>query len=222
MIVNLFSIFDPSTSRQLSLNWLALIIPIIITPLIYWFTPSRINIYLFSIIKYIIMEIKNNLSKNNLNVLFIFFRLFLFIILSNLLGLYPYIFTATRHLVITLRLALPIWITLILFGWINIINHIFSHLVPLGTPIILSIFIVLIERVRNVIRPITLSVRLAANIIAGHLLLSLLRGISESVPYIYIPSILILISLLILEYAVAIIQRYVFITLSSLYLTEIN
>jgi len=81
---------------------------------------------------------------------------------------------------------------------------------------------VFIETIRNIIRPITLSVRLAANIIAGHLLLRLLRGLSERVPIVYVPSILVLICLLTLEYAVAIIQRYVFITLTSLYLTEIN
>jgi F-type H+-transporting ATPase subunit a len=81
---------------------------------------------------------------------------------------------------------------------------------------------VFIETVRNVIRPLTLSVRLAANIIAGHLLLSLLRGISENSPYIFLPTFLIIIILLCLEYAVAIIQRYVFITLISLYLNEIN
>jgi len=142
--------------------------------------------------------------------------------MSNLFGLYPYVFTPTSHLVVTLSFALPIWFSLIIYGWVKTTQHIFTHLVPLGTPIALSVFIVFIETISNIIRPITLSVRLAANIIAGHLLIRLLRGISEKSPYIFIPSFLVLAILIILEYAVAAIQSYVFITLTSLYLTEIN
>jgi len=222
MITSLFSIFDPITSPVFSSNWLSLLLPIIMLPTIYWTIPSR-NILIFTgLAEYISKELKNNLRKYNLKTLRLFFSLFIFIIINNLLGLYPYIFTATRHLVVTLTLAIPIWCRLIIYGWINLTNYIFSHLVPLGTPLGLSVFMVFIETIRNIIRPITLSVRLAANIIAGHLLLRLLRGLSERVPIVYVPSILVLICLLTLEYAVAIIQRYVFITLTSLYLTEIN
>lgn len=222
IISNLFSIFDPSTSSLLSLNWLRILVPILITPYMYWATPSRVQIVFFLISNYIVAELKNNLRKSNYKTLIIFFTLFWFIICNNLAGLYPYIFTATSHLVVTLTLALPFWIVFIIYGWLNLTNHIFTHLVPLGTPIALSFFIVFIETISNIIRPITLSVRLAANIVAGHLLLSLLSGIRERIPPIYLPSSIILIALLTLEYAVAIIQRYVFITLTSLYLNEIN
>jgi len=222
VIINLFSIFDPSTSNYLRINWLSLIIFFIIFPLSFWAIPSRVNLSIILLIEYITSELKNNLNKRNFKSILVFFRIFIFIITNNILGLFPYIFTATSHLVVTLSIALPIWILLIIYGWINFTNHIFTHLVPLGTPIALSMFIVFIESIRNIIRPITLSVRLAANIIAGHLLLRLLRGISERIPVIFIPSSIVIVSLLILEYAVAIIQRYVFITLSSLYLNEIN
>jgi len=222
MITNLFSIFDPSTSRSLSLNWLSLIIPLIITPYIYWASPSRIQILFFNLSNYIVSELKNNISKTNLKTLLIFFSLFWVITCNNLMGLYPYIFTATSHLVVTLTLALPFWILFIIYGWLNMTNHMFTHLVPLGSPIALRFFIVFIETVSNIIRPITLSVRLAANIIAGHLLLSLLRGLSEAIPSLFLPSSIVLAALLTLEYAVALIQSYVFITLMSLYLREIN
>jgi F0F1-type ATP synthase membrane subunit a len=62
--------------------------------------------------------------------------LFLIILANNFLGLFPYIFTRTRHLTLTLTLALPLWITFILHGWIKNTNHIFEHLVPQGTPTI--------------------------------------------------------------------------------------
>jgi F-type H+-transporting ATPase subunit a len=98
----------------------------------------------------------------------------------------------------------------------------FAHLVPQGTPAILIPFIVIIETIRNVIRPGTLAVRLSANIIAGHLLLTLLGNTGNSLSTIII-SILIFTQLLLLtlESAVAIIQAYVFTILSTLYSREI-
>nr|YP_010321835.1 ATP synthase F0 subunit 6 [Parasitus fimetorum]UKO33173.1 ATP synthase subunit 6 [Parasitus fimetorum] len=221
-MTNLFSIFDPSTSSMFSMNWLSMVFPVLLAPYLYWAFPSRIQMVFFMLSNYIISELKNNLTKENFKTLLIFFTLFWFVMCNNLMGLYPYIFTATSHLVITLTLALPFWILFMLYGWINLTNHMFTHLVPLGTPMALSFFMVFIETISNVIRPITLSVRLAANMIAGHLLLSLLSGISEAMPIIFIPSSIVLATLLTLEYAVAIIQSYVFITLMSLYLNEIN
>ena len=123
----------------------------------------------------------------------------------------------------TLSLSLPLWITLIIFGWFTQTNHIFAHLVPQGTPPVLIPFIVIIETIRNVIRPGTLAVRLAANIIAGHLLLTLLGRTGPSLTN----SILIIlifsqVLLLTLESAVAIIQSYVFAVLRTLYTGEIS
>ena len=146
-----------------------------------------------------------------------------FVIINNLLGLFPYIFTSTRHLVTTLSLSLPIWISFILYGWITQTNHIFAHLVPLGTPGILMPFIVCIETISNVIRPGTLAVRLSANIIAGHLIITLLgnTGITLTTPLIFI-LILVQILLLMLETAVAFIQSYVISILLTLYASETN
>lgn len=97
-----------------------------------------------------------------------------------------------------------------------------THLVPQGTPPILIPFIVCIESIRNIIRPITLSVRLSANIIAGHLLLTLIGSTGNILSIKNIPIILIIqLILVILETAVSIIQSYVFIILTSLYSREI-
>merc|ERR1712203_1226017 len=105
-----------------------------------------------------------------------------------------------------------------LFSIIFQYNSLLAHLVPLGTPSFLIPIIVIIETVRNIIRPITLSIRLAANIVAGHLLLTLL---GSQGPNVSIFIIIILILLLMLEVAVACIQSYVFTILSSLYLNEL-
>ena len=105
----------------------------------------------------------------------------------------------------------------------NQYNSLFAHLVPRGTPVALIPVIVIIETVRNVIRPGTLSIRLAANIVAGHLLLTLLgsQGLSRRGVVIF-GLIISLILLLCLELAVACIQAYVFTILRSLYLNELR
>ena len=98
-----------------------------------------------------------------------------------------------------------------------------SHFLPLGTPYALIPLIVLIEVVRNLIRPVTLAVRLAANIVAGHLLLTLLRSLSPSAPsYLLVVILRALILLLVLESAVALIQSYVFRILTTLYVEEVE
>lgn len=143
---------------------------------------------------------------------------------NNFLGLFPYIFTRTSHLTLTLSLAFPLWLSFILYGWISHTQHIFAHLVPQGTPPVLIPFIVCIETISNVIRPGTLAVRLTANIIAGHLLITLLGNTGPiSTSYIILSLILVTqIALLVLESAVAIIQSYVFAVLRTLYSSEVN
>lgn len=224
MIINLFSSFDPSTNLNLSLNWIRRIIGLLIIPRLFWLIPSRFIYFWIKIIFTLHKEFKiliNNPKSLGRTLLFI--SLFRLILINNFLGLFPYIFTRTRHLTITLTLAFPLWLRLILFGWINYTTHIFAHLVPQGTPPALIPFIVCIETIRNVIRPLTLAVRLRANIIAGHLLITLLGNTGPSI-HTYLITFLIItqILLLLLERAVSIIQSYVFTILRTLYSREIN
>lgn len=225
MITNLFSVFDPSSSIfNLSLNWISTFIGILIIPSIYWFIPSRYTIFWNSILTTLHKEFKTLLGPSGHNgSTFIFVSLFSIILFNNFIGLFPYIFTSTSHLTLTLTLALPLWLCFIIYGWINHTQHIFAHLVPQGTPAVLIPFIVCIETIRNIIRPGTLAVRLAANIIAGHLLLTLLGNTGPSLSYLIISLLLIgQIALLVLESAVAIIQSYVFAVLRTLYSREVN
>jgi len=186
--------------------------------------PSRINIIWNNITESLFKEFKTLLGNNSHNgTAFFFISLFIIILFNNFLGLFPYIFTRTRHLTLTLTLALPIWLRFIIYGWLNNTQHIFAHLVPQGTPRVLMPFIVCIETIRNIIRPGTLAVRLTANIIAGHLLLTLIGNTGNSLSSILISFLIIRqIALLILESAVAIIQAYVFAVLSTLYSREVN
>lgn len=224
MITNLFSVFDPITSIiQLPLNWLSTFIGLLFIPRLFWILPSRWSILWSNLLITLHKEFKILLGSSSAGGTVIFVTLFSLIVFNNRLGLLPYIFTRTRHLAITLSLSIPLWIAFIVYGWLNHTQHIFAHLVPQGTPGPLIPFIVLIETIRNVIRPGTLAVRLAANIIAGHLLLTLLGRTGPSLS-LSLVSLLIFsqILLLTLEAAVAIIQSYVFAVLRTLYAREVN
>lgn len=221
MINNLFSIFDPSTSSWFRWNWLTIILFIIIYPSFYWISSSLFIISWKILLRKFFQEIINNLKIfKKKNILF-FTSIFICILFSNLLGLLPYVFTASSHLIFTIYFAFPFWLSLIIFSLMNKFNKFITHLVPLGSPIFLSSFMVLIESVRNLIRPITLSVRLIANIIRGHLLIHLLSSLALLNNFIFIITIPIIIILIVLETAVAIIQSFVFVTLISLYINEV-
>nr|YP_010865946.1 ATP synthase F0 subunit 6 [Cerapanorpa nanwutaina]WGT92179.1 ATP synthase F0 subunit 6 [Cerapanorpa nanwutaina] len=225
MMTNLFSVFDPSTNiLNLSLNWMSTFLGLLMIPSLYWLIPSRYNLIWNNIMLTLHNEFKTLLGPTgHVGSSFMFISLFSIILFNNFLGLFPYIFTSSSHLTLTLSLALPLWLSFMIYGWINHTQHMFAHLVPQGTPTVLMPFMVCIETISNVIRPGTLAVRLAANMIAGHLLLTLLGNTGPSLSY-SILSLLIIaqIALLVLECAVAIIQSYVFAVLSTLYSSEVN
>lgn len=224
MIINLFSIFDPSTSSNMSLNWLSITIFILVLTPIYWVANRKTNLLVNKIKKILFLEFKIILGRSSpKGSIVLLISLFIIILVNNFLGLYPYIFTATRHIAVTLSLALPIWLGLIIYGWYNQTVYIFAHLVPQRTPGVLIPFIVLIESIRSIIRPGTLAVRLTANMIAGHLLITLLGNQTASATRFVLLSILnIQILLITLEMAVSVIQSYVFTVLITLYTREIH
>nr|AEP27594.1 ATP synthase F0 subunit 6 [Kyklioacalles aubei] len=223
-MTNLFSSFDPITFNNFSLNWISSLIYFLIIPPMFWLIPSRLNLIWIKMITIIHKEFKVLIkSKNFLGSTLLFSSLFTFILMNNFMGLFPYIFTSSSHMNFTLTLSLPFWLTFMIFGWMKNTTHMFAHLVPQGAPGILLPFLVLIETTSNLIRPGTLAIRLTANMIAGHLLITLLSNSGQMLS-LYMISILLIIQmiLLILEFAVAIIQAYVFSILTTLYSSEVN
>nr|QBZ38073.1 ATP synthase F0 subunit 6 [Bambusiphaga luodianensis] len=217
MMSNLFSSFDPSTTLFISLNWISMMCILMILPNKFWVQESR-----NSMIKKMIMNKINQEMKfiyNNKQMLMILKSMFLFILIMNLMGLIPYMFTPTSHISISMAMALPIWMTMILFSWINETNLMFAHLLPMNTPILIAPFMILVESLSNFIRPISLSVRLTANMIAGHLLMTLLGNINK-INTIYL-IFMIQVSLMMFEIAVSFIQAYVFSILMTMYSSEI-
>nr|YP_009743879.1 ATP synthase F0 subunit 6 [Clanis bilineata]QIE12640.1 ATP synthase F0 subunit 6 [Clanis bilineata] len=225
MMSNLFSIFDPTTNLfNMSINWLSTILGLLFLPYSFWLLPNRHFMLWNFIMNKLHNEFKILLKNNYFNgSTLIFISMFSFVLFNNFLGLFPYIFTSTSHLSLTLTISLPLWLSFMLYGWINNYQHMFIHMIPQGTPPILMPFMVLIETISNIIRPGTLAVRLTANMIAGHLLMTLLSSTGSNLSYFFILLLIFTqILLMILESAVAIIQSYVITILSTLYSSEVN
>nr|QNV11536.1 ATP synthase F0 subunit 6 [Cryphalus piceae] len=221
MMANLFSSFDPSTTL-FNLNWMSSLLVLLLLPLNYWLIPSRWNLIWNKISTNIHNEFKTLIKNEKFKgSTLIFANLFIFIMLNNFLGLFPYIFTSSSHMTFTLSLSLPLWMGFMLYGWSMHTTHMFAHLVPQGAPSVLLPFLVIVETISNIIRPGTLAIRLTANMIAGHLLLTLLGNSGPSLSLTLINVLIITqLALLLLESAVALIQAYVFSVLTTLYSSE--
>ena len=155
------------------------------------------------------------------------FSLFMFILVSNLVGLIPYTFTVTSHIIITAALALSVFITVLVYGFWKNGLHFFNLFVPKGIPIYILPLIVFIEVLSFLSRPISHSVRLFANMLAGHITLkvfasfiTLLGGMGiVGIAGAVLPLSLV-VALTALELLVAFLQAYVFAILTCIYLND--
>lgn len=160
--------------------------------------------------------------KNPVKGCYVFIgSIFLCIRVYNFLAMFPFVFSVTSHILVTLPFSYSFWLGIIIFSWVRSLKHFLVHLIPVGTPLILMRFIVIVEVLSNLIRPLALTFRLTANIMAGHLLISLIGGalISLSFSFILLGS-FVQSLLVIIELGVSVIQAYVFSTLLILYISE--
>jgi F-type H+-transporting ATPase subunit a len=155
------------------------------------------------------------------------FTIFMFVLFANVVGLLPYSFTVTSHIVITAALALLVFFTVIVYGfWKNGLRF-FKLFVPSGVPIYILPFVVMIEVLSFLSRPISHSVRLFANMLAGHITLKVFGGFVTMIAAVGIagwfgavlPLVMIVI-LTALELLVAFLQAYVFAILTCIYLND--
>nr|CAQ64998.1 subunit 6 of mitochondrial F-ATPase [Cerataphis sp. Val1010] len=217
MMMNLFNIFDPSTSiMSIQLNWISTLFILIFMPNFLWILPNRIK-WMYSKLMNLMNQEMMMLFKNNKikSPSFMFISMFMFILFNNFLSLFPYIFSSSSHMIFSLTMALPFWLFFIIMSIIKNYKNFLAHLIPLNTPIYLAPFMTLIETMSMIIRPLSLSIRLTANLIAGHLLMTLLN-FNSMMFFIMI----IQMFMMIFELCVALIQSHVFSILSSLYSSE--
>nr|YP_009733512.1 ATP synthase F0 subunit 6 [Krisna concava]QHV34350.1 ATP synthase F0 subunit 6 [Krisna concava] len=215
MMMNLFSTFDPC-SGVMSLNWFSTIIMFIILPYNFWLIPNMNMIMINKMISLVINELNSNLMYKSTIIMML--SIMMMILINNIMGLVPYVFTSSSHLVFSLALSLPLWLSFIMYGIFKKTNKMFCHLLPIGTPKILMPFMIMIETISNLIRPGSLAVRLSANMIAGHMIMALLGNMPKMMMFLLM---MVFTTLMVFELAVSIIQSYVFMTLSSLYSSEL-
>ena len=183
--------------------------------------PTRLQISGELIYSLIIDTVNQNIGAKGKKFVPLIFTLFMFISTCNLFGMIPYGFTVTSHISITFALAIMVFLLVTLLGFALHGLHFFSLFLPKGTPWWLAPLMIVIELFTYLARPISLSLRLTANMVAGHVLLKVIAGFVVSMS-IYlkifpIPFISVLIGF---EIFVAILQAYIFTILSCVYLND--
>ena len=148
------------------------------------------------------------------------FTLFLFILMGNLIGMLPYGFTFTSHIIVTFGLAMIAFGLATLIGFIHHGFHYFTLFVPKGAPIYMLPLIVPIEILSYLSRPISLSVRLFANMMAGHTMLKVFAGFTVALGIFGIAPLVVNTLLTAFEILVAVLQAYVFTILTCIYLHD--
>jgi F-type H+-transporting ATPase subunit a len=171
--------------------------------------------------------LKNTIGEEGMRFFPLVFSLFTFILFANVLGLLPYAFTVTSHIIITVALALLVFLTVVIYGFWTHGLHFFKLFVPSGVPMYILPLVVVIEVFSFLIRPVSHSVRLFANMLAGHITLKVFAGfitmlaaagvlgwLGAALPLVMI------VALTALELLVAFLQAYVFAILTCIYLGE--
>jgi len=148
------------------------------------------------------------------------FTLFTFILFANLLGMIPYSYTTTSQIIVTFALAAVVFILVTTIGIVRHGFHFLSLFVPHGVPKALLLLLVPIALLSYFIRPFTLSIRLFANMLAGHTMLAIFGGFAASIGFLAFFPTAIDVLLVGLEFLVAVLQAYVFAILTCLYLNE--
>ena len=148
------------------------------------------------------------------------FTLFMFVLFGNLLGMTPYSFTFTSHIVVTFALAIVIFIGVTTLGFAKHGFHFFSFFLPPGTPLPMWPLLIPIEVISYLSRPISLSVRLFANMLAGHTLLKVIAGFVTLLGVFGVVPFAFVVILTGLEILIAFLQAYVFAILTCLYIND--
>lgn len=148
------------------------------------------------------------------------FSLFMFLLIGNVIALVPFSFSFTAQIVITATLALLVFVLVTVVAFVRHGFHFFSFFFPPGAPLIMAPLIVPIEIVSYLARPLTLAIRLFANMMAGHTMIAVIGGFAVALGYFFFLPVLANIALFALELIVAVLQAYVFAILTVLYLHD--
>ena len=187
--------------------------------------PGRWQLIIEFLYDHWVTLIKDSLGEKGSKYFPFIISLFMLIAWLNVLGLFPYIFTVGTHIIITFGLSFSILLVVTILGIKNFRLDFFSMLMPQGAPMGLAPLLVLIETASYLSRAISLGVRLAANLSAGHLLFAILASfgyqmIVGNLIFLSLFPLAIMVFITVLEIAVALIQAYVFCLLTTIYLED--
>ena len=211
--------------------WMAIVVGAILWLMVYGtreraIVPNRLQAAAEAAYEFVASTLRGVIGEEGMRFFPFVFTLFMFVFASNLLGLIPYSFTVTSQIVVTFALALLIMAVVVGYGVYKNGAHFFHLFVPSGVPVALMPFIVLIEIISFISRPISLSVRLFANMLAGHITLKVFGGfvmmlLAAGGAAIISPLPLLgVVILTAFELLVAFLQAYVFAILTCVYLND--
>lgn len=229
MFTDIFSSFDPniaalSSTLPIQPFWLLRVVAI--TPLAptYWLAPSQLTWLVIIPLNIIFHQLSNTARRRLIGWNATVAALFLLLLLLNLIGLAPYVFRLSRHLIFTLTFGLTLWLSLILSSFLNNPIKFLARLLPGGAPLWLNPLLVSIESTSVTVRPTTLSFRLAANMSAGHIVLALIALYAAqaffSSYWLFLILLTTLVRYLLFEVGICLIQAFIFCLLLSLYSNE--
>ena len=150
----------------------------------------------------------------------IIFTLFMFVLFGNLLGMVPFSFTFTSHIIVTFAMAIVVFLAVTVLGFVKHGFRFFTFFVPPGSPVYMWPLLIPIEIISYLSRPISLSVRLFANMLAGHTLLKVIAGFIAVLGVVGILPLALVVALTGLEILIAFLQAYVFTILTCLYIND--
>lgn len=187
--------------------------------------PSKLQVIVEFFYKFVLDMVKQQAGEEGYKYFPLIFTTFIFILFSNLIGLIPLGFTPTAHVSVTFALAFSFNLSLVFLGFIKNGFAFLKLFIPSGAPLILMPLIIVIEVVSYCLRTFSLSIRLFANMMAGHTLLHILSSFvlmfmnSSLMIFALLPFILVL-AVFVLEFGIAFLQAYVFTILVCIYLND--
>ena len=182
--------------------------------------PSRFQSISEIFYEFIANMVSDNIGDKGRKFFPLIFTLFTFLLFGNMLGMLPYSFTFTSHIIVTFVLAMFVFLLVTLLGIFIHGFKFFGLFVPKGVPMIMLPLMIPIEIISYLSRPISLSVRLFANMMAGHTMLKIFAGFIVPLGIFGIAPLMVDVALTALEVLIAFLQAYVFTILTCLYLNE--
>lgn len=182
--------------------------------------PSRLQAFIEMMYELVAGMITGNAGKAGLKYFPFVFSIFFFVLLGNLLGMVPYMFTFTSHIIVTFTLAMIVFLFVTILGIVLHGFHFFSLFMPKGVSIFLAPILIPVEMISYMSRPISLSVRLFANMMAGHTMMKVFAGFVAMLGIFGVAPMAVNVVLTGFEVVISMLQAYIFTVLTCVYLND--